>query len=248
MNDLEVSCNLLPVKQQSVKTRSKKFNQPFHLYLTPRDKIASMSLRFRLYDSGRVGKKHLIGQGIIPASAINLKTKDMGMILDLHSTDTYAIDSRYISSVPTNSVAANAKPEILLSLEYRALTRKLIVELIKTRHVGLWTKSKPHDMCIEMKLLAADGSVLRICRTSVKHHVIDTEFNEMFMFRLTEERLKDVTLQIVLLKYSEVLGRKEALGEVSFGQQSTGEEQQNHWDDMCRAQGHVVVRWQGIFK
>ena len=142
LNDLEISCNLLPVKQQSVKTRSKKFNVPFHLYLTPRDKIPAMSLRFRLYDSGKVGKKHLIGQGIIPASAINLKTKDMGMILDLHSTDTYAIDSRYISSVPTSSSVAEAKPEILLSLEYRALTRKLIVELIKTRHVGMWTKVK----------------------------------------------------------------------------------------------------------
>ena len=57
-------------------------------------------------------------------------------------------------------------------------------------------QSKPHDLCIEMKLFAADGSVLRICRTSVKHHVIDTEFNEMFMFRLTEERLKNVTLQV----------------------------------------------------
>ena len=139
-SDLEVTCNLLPVKQQSVKTRSKKFNQPFHLYLIPRDKISGMSLRFRLYDSGKVGKKHMIGQGIVPTSTINLKTKDFGLSLDLHSIDTYAIDSRYITSVPPSSGSTDAKPEILLSLEYRALTRKLIVELIKTRNVGLWTK------------------------------------------------------------------------------------------------------------
>ena len=47
-----------------------------------------------------------------------------------------------------------------------------------------------------MKLLAANGAVLRVCRTSIKHHVIDTEFNEMFMFRVTEETLKNVTLQV----------------------------------------------------
>lgn len=146
-SDLEISCNLLPVKQQSVKTRSKKFNQPFHMYLIPKDKISAMSLRFRLYDVRRVGKKHLIGQGIIPVSVVNLKAKDFGLTLDLHSIDTYAIDSRYISSVPSSSGAADTRPEILLSLEYRALTRKLIVELIKTRNVGLWTKVTIECIC-----------------------------------------------------------------------------------------------------
>jgi len=250
LDDLEVSCMLLPIHQHSFRARPKKFKDPFTMILTPKEKIKMMSLRFRLYDH-RAMSKHMIGQGVVNLGEIKLGPQAVKIALDLNIPETYAIDSRYIASVTGESgqtPAEDSKPEILLSLEYRALTRKLITEVIKTRNLGLLSNSKPQDIAVEMKLIGDNNQVLRVCRTSLKKHVIDAEFNEMFMFRVTYEKLASIAVIFTLYRMTERRGKRENIGEVCFGKQSSSHQQENHWNDAVRGSERVVTQWHPLFK
>lgn len=251
MQDLEVSCMLLPMHQQSFRRRSKRFNDPITVQLPSKAKLSSCSLRFRIYDHKAITRKYLIGQGHVGVENLSLSSgSEVNLVLDLNSPDTYGIDTRYITDVRSvGDVAGDAnRPEMLISLEYRALTRKLIIEVVKTRGLGLLSGKKPQDVGVEIKLLGNNKQMLRNCRTSVKKHVIDTEFNEMFMFRLNVERLKDVTLQLSVLRYSDIRNKKEQIGEVSFGMGSSGNEQHEHWDSMTKVDGKTDYRWHPLYK
>lgn len=250
MDDLEVSCMLLPIHQQSFRARPKKFKDPFTMILTPKEKIKMMSLRFRLYDH-RAMSKHMIGQGVVNLGEIKLGPQAVTIALDLNIPETYAIDSRYIAAVTGESgqtPAEDSKPEILLSLEYRALTRKLITEVIKTRNLGLLSNSKPQDIAVEMKLIGDNNQVLRVCRTSLKKHVIDAESNEMFMFRVTYEKLASIAVIFTLYRITERRGKRENIGEVCFGKQSSSHQQQNHWNEAVTGSERVVTQWHPLFK
>lgn len=250
MDDLEVSCMLLPIRQHSFRARPKKFKDPFTMILTPKDKINQMSLRFRLYDH-RAVSKFMIGQGVVNLGEMKLSPQAVTIALDLNIPDTYAIDSRYIGTITGESgqtPAEDSKPEILLSLEYRSLTRKLIAEVIKTRNLGLLNNSKPQDIAVEMKLVGDNNQILRVCRTTLKRHVIDAEFNEMFMFRVTYEKLAYVGVIFTLFRMSERRGKRENIGEVCFGKQSSSHQQQNHWNDVVKGHERVITQWHPLFK
>ena len=250
MDDLEVSCMLLPVRQHSFRARPKKFKDPFTMTLTPKDKIKMMSLRFRLYDH-RAMSKHMIGQGVVHFGDINLSPQAIKIALDLNIPETYAIDSRYIGTVTGVSgqpPSEDSKPEILISLEYRSLTRKLIAEVIKTRNLGLLTNSKPQDIAVETKLIGDNNQVLRVCRTTLKKHVIDAEFNEMFMFRVTSDKLASLAVVFTLYRMTDRRGKRENVGEVCFGKQSSSHQQQNHWDEVVTGSERVLTQWHPLFK
>lgn len=251
MQDLEVSCMLLPMHQQSFRRRSKRFNDPIAIQLPSKAKLSLSSLRFRIYDHKAITRKYLIGQGHVAIESLSISDgSEVNVILDLNSPDTYGIDTRYITDVRSVGDAAeeSARPEMLISLEYRALTRKLIVEIIKTRGLGLLSARKPQDVGVDIKLIGKDKQPLRNCRTSLKKHVIDTEFNEMFMFRLNVERLQEVTLQLSVLRYTDIRNKKEPMGEICFGLGSSGIEQQEHWDALTRADAKTEYRWHPLYK
>lgn len=251
MQDLEVSCMLLPMHQQSFRRRSKRFSEPLAIQLPSKGKMSGTSLRFRIYDHKAITRKYLIGQGLVSLEDLKLTDgAEVNVVLDLNSPDTYGIDTRYISGIPSvgEAVPDTGRPEMLISLEYRALTRKLIVEIIKTRGLGMLSGSKPQDVSVELKLIGGNKQVLRICRTNLKKHVIDTEFNEMFMFRLNIERLKEVTLQMSVIRISDVRSKKEKIGECSFGVGSSGQEQQEHWDNLLKSDSKVEYKWHPLYK
>jgi synaptotagmin-14/16 len=63
-----------------------------------------------------------------------------------------------------------------------------------------------------------------------------------------------VCLQVALFQIQEVtllvsvygrkgVTRRELLGWFALGYQSSGEEETNHWEDMCDAQGDQMCRW-----
>ena len=250
MDDLEVSCMLLPIRQHSFRARPKKFKEPFNMILTPKDRINQMSLRFRLYDH-RAMSKHMIGQGVVSLNEIKLGPQAVTVALDLNIPETYAIDSRYIATITGESgqtPAEDSKPELLLSLEYRSLTRKLLVEVIKTRNLGLLNNSKPQDIAVEMKLMGESNQMLRVCRTTLKRHVIDAEFNEMFMFRVTYEKLANVSVIFTLFRIGDRRGKRENIGEVCFGKQSSSHLQRDHWNEVVKGNERVVTKWHPLFK
>lgn len=248
LDDLEVSCMLLPMHQQSFRRRSKRFNDPIVVQLPAKEKLAASSLRFRIYDHKAITRKYLIGQGHAGIENLCLSPdgSDVNLILDLNSPSTYGIDTRYITDLQSAGAATadSNRAEMLISLEYRALTRKLIVEIIKTRGIGLLTGKKPQDIGVDVKLFGKDKKLIRSCRTAIKKHVIDAEFNEMFMFRMNIEILKESTLYLGLWRSN----KKEKIGEVSLGLGSSGYEQQEHWEALTKTDAKTEYRWHPIYK
>ena len=245
---LEVSVMLLPGKAQSFRTKPKDFNDPVAMYLYPRDKVKDMSLRFRLYEHGAVGARHLLGEGTLRLRNVNLDAELIPMLVDLQPPGSYVPEgaSGAIMYEGELAISEEDRPEILLSLEYRRLTGKLLLEVIKTRNLGMLTESKAKEMYVAVKLVGANASLISRGKTTPRRHMIDPEYNEMFLFHVPEQELNTVTILITVISISKTLGRKHKVGMVALGQNYSSEEELRHWYEMTRSKEKSIVRWHRI--
>lgn len=245
---LEVSVMLLPGKAQSFRTKPKDFNEPVAMYLYPRDKVKDMSLRFRLYEHGAVGARHLLGEGNLRLRNVNLDAELIPMAVDLQSPGSYVPEgaSGAIMYEGELAISEEDRPEILLSLEYRRLTGKLLLEVIKTRNLGMLTDSKAKEMYVAVKLVGANASLISRGKTTPRRHMIDPEYNEMFLFHVPEQELNTVTILLTVVSISKTLGRKHKVGMVALGENYSSEEELRHWYEMTRSKEKSIVRWHRI--
>lgn len=245
---LEVSVMLLPGKRQSFRAKPKDFNDPVAIYLYPKDKVKDMSLRFRLYEQGAVGSKHLLGEGNLRLKSINLDSEMIPVTVDLQPPGSYVPEaaSGAIMYEGELAISEEDRPEILLSLEYRRLTGKLLLEVIKTRKLGMLTDSKAREMYVDVKLIGREGDLMSKGKTTPRRHMVDPEYNEMFLFHVPEQELNSVTVLITIVSVSKKLGRKFKVGRVALGQNYSSEEELRHWYEMTRTKEKSIVRWHRI--
>lgn len=245
---LEVSVMLLPGKRQSFRARPKEFNEPVAIYLYPRDKVKDMSLRFRLYEHGSMGARHLLGEGVLRLRNINLDTEMVPVSVDLQPPGSYVPEgaSGAIMYEGELAISEEDRPEILISLEYRRLTGKLLLEVIKTRNLGMLTDSKAKEMFVSVRLIGSNGELISKGRTTPRRHMVDPEYNEMFLFHVPEQELNSVTVLITVTSVSKTLGRKLKIGQLALGQNFSSEEELKHWYEMTRSKEKSIVRWHRI--
>ncbi|EDO47875.1 predicted protein [Nematostella vectensis] len=245
---LEVSVMLLPGKRQSFRAKPKEFNDPVAIYLYPKDKVKDMSLRFRLYEHGSMGARHLLGEGVLRLRNVNLDNEMVPVAVDLQPPGSYVPEgaSGAIMYEGELAISEEDRPEILISLEYRRLTGKLLLEVIKTRNLGMLTDSKAKEMYVSVKLIGSNGELISKGRTTPRRHMIDPEYNEMFLFHVPEQELNSVTVLIALTSVSKTLGRKLKVGQLALGQNYSSEEEYRHWFEMTRSKEKSIVRWHRI--
>ena len=251
LDSLEVSVMLLPRKGQSYRAKHKNFNEPIAIYLFPKDQVHEMSLRFRLYEQTTVVNRHLLGEGTLRLKTVNLDAEMVQQSIDLQPPGAYVPFFPEAVSSPLMyegelAISEEDRPEILLSLEYRRLTGKLLLEVIKTRNLGMLTDSKAREMYVDVKLIGSDGLLMSKGKTTPRRHMVDPEYNEMFLFQLPEQELNSVTVLITVKSVSKKLGRKVRIGRVSLGQNYSGDEELRHWYEMTRSKEKSIVRWHRI--
>lgn len=93
-----------------------------------------------------------------------------------------------------------------------------------------------------LSLLNSVGQEMSRCKTSVRRGQPNPVYKETFVFQVALFQLSDVTLLISIYNRRS-MKRKEMVGWIALGQNSSGEEEQLHWQDMKESRGQQVCRW-----
>ncbi|XP_039904836.1 synaptotagmin-14 isoform X1 [Simochromis diagramma] len=175
------------------------------------------------------------------------------------------------------SVSQASTPEILVGLVYNATTGRLSVEVIKGIHFknlaankppkvnALWGKcvilccrgnscsrsswliTKRKDTYVKLTLLNSMGHEMSKCKTSICRGQPNPTYKETFVFQVALFQLSDVTL-ILSVYNKRSMKRKEMIGWISLGLNSSGEEELTHWTQMKESKGQQVCHWHSLLE
>uniref|UniRef100_A0A3B5M054 C2 domain-containing protein n=1 Tax=Xiphophorus couchianus TaxID=32473 RepID=A0A3B5M054_9TELE len=256
----QVHLVLLPTMKQRAKTGVQRgpgpvFTETFRFSHVETDMIGNYAVRFRLYSIRRMKKEKVFGEKVFYLTKLNLQGKmSVPVILDpccslpggesqVSLSDLTCSDS----ASSFQSVSQTSAPEILVGLVYNATTGRLSVEIIKGIHFKNLAANKPPNTLVKLSLLNSMGHEMSKCKTSVCRGQPNPTYKETFVFQVALFQLSDVTL-ILSVYNKRSMKRKELIGWISLGLNSSGEDELSHWTHMKEAKGRQVCRWHSLLE
>ncbi|KAK2896856.1 hypothetical protein Q8A67_011344 [Cirrhinus molitorella] len=249
----QVHLVLLPTKKQRAKTIIQRgpcpvFTETFHFSHIESEMIGNYAVRFRLYSIRRMKKEKALGEKVFYLTKLNLQGKmSVPIILDpccnIPGSDSQASVSDVSCSETASSFPSagqGSAPEILLGLVYNATTGRLSVEVIKGSHFKNLAANKPPNTYVKLTLLNSMGQEMSKCKTSICRGQPNPTYKETFVFQVALFQLSDVTL-ILSVYNKRSMKRKEMIGWISLGLNSSGEEELTHWTQMKESKGQQAV-------
>ncbi|XP_036431028.1 synaptotagmin-16 [Colossoma macropomum] len=259
MDSWQVHVALLPGKRQRYKTAvqrgsAPRFGETFRFSRLEPSELRSSALRFRLYALGKMNRDRMMGETIYRLSKLSTDTGQMEATLVLEPrSNLRAIDSQVSLSAQSDSASSSQSlshggvPELLLGLAYNATTGRLSVEVIKGSHFRNLALNRPPDTYGKLTLLNSMGQEISRCKTSVRRGQPNPVFKETFVFQVALFQLSDVTLMVAVYNRRN-MKRKEMIGWLALGQNSSGEEEALHWQDMKESNNQQVCRWHTLLE
>ncbi|KAL7876909.1 hypothetical protein SRHO_G00035520 [Serrasalmus rhombeus] len=259
MDSWQVHVALLPGKRQRYKTAvqrgsAPRFGETFRFSRLELSELRSSALRFRLYALGKMNRDRMMGETIYRLSKLSTDTGQMEATLVLEPrSNLKAIDSQVSLSAQSDSASScqslshGGVPELLLGLAYNATTGRLSVEVIKGSHFRNLALNRPPDTYGKLTLLNSMGQEISRCKTSVRRGQPNPVFKETFVFQVALFQLSDVTLMVAVYNRRN-MKRKEMIGWLALGQNSSGEEEALHWQDMKESNNQQVCRWHTLLE
>lgn len=256
----QVHVVLLPSKKQRGKTAAQKgsqpvFNESFTFNKLEMEELANYAIRFRLYAVRKRIREKMMGEKLF--SLKNMRSDgeiSVTLVLEprsnLSSGDSqlsFSAVSPTDSALSSQSLSHGGVPELLVGLSYNATTGRLSVQMIKGSHFRNLAFNRPPDTYGKLSLLNAVGHELSCCKTSVRRGQPNPVYKETFIFQVALFQLTDVTLMISIYN-RRAMKRKEMIGWISLGQNSSGEEEQIHWLEMKESKGQEVCRWHTLLE
>ncbi|XP_026117281.1 synaptotagmin-14-like [Carassius auratus] len=236
--------------------------------------IGNYAVRFRLYSIRRMKKEKALGEKVFYLTKLNLQGKmSVPIILDPYCNIPGSDSQASMSDVSCSETASSfpsagqgSAPEILLGLVYNATTGRLSVEVIKGSHFKNLAANKPpnglfcclkhliggqvyiiRDTYVKLTLLNSMGQEMSKCKTSICRGQPNPTYKETFVFQVALFQLSDVTL-ILSVYNKRSMKRKEMIGWISLGLNSSGEEELTHWTQMKESKGQQVCRWHSLLE
>ncbi|XP_041704292.1 synaptotagmin-14 isoform X3 [Coregonus clupeaformis] len=257
----QVHLVLLPTKKQRAKTGIQKgpcpvFTETFRFSHVESEMISNYSIRFRLYSVRRMKKEKVLGEKVFYLTKLNLQGKmSVPVILDPccalpqggESQASISEMSCSESASSFQSASHGSTPEILVGLVYNATTGRLSVEIIKGSHFKNLAANKPPNTYVKLTLLNSMGQEMSKCKTSICRGQPNPTYKETFVFQVALFQLSDVTL-ILSVYNKRSMKRKEMIGWISLGLNSSGEEELTHWTQMKESKGQQVCRWHSLLE
>ncbi|EPQ02888.1 Synaptotagmin-14 [Myotis brandtii] len=151
------------------------------------------------------------------------------------------------STSSCQSLEHGSVPEILIGLLYNATTGRLSAEVIKGSHFKNLAANRPPNTYVKLTLLNSMGQEMSKCKTSIRRGQPNPVYKETFVFQVALFQLSDVTL-ILSVYNKRSMKRKEMIGWISLGLNSSGEEELNHWTEMKESKGQQVCRWHALLE
>ncbi|KAG2468047.1 SYT14 protein, partial [Polypterus senegalus] len=246
----QVHLVILPTKKQRAKTGIQRgpspvFMETFKFNRIESEMIGNYAVRFRLYSMRRMKKEKVVGEKIFYLTKLNLQGK-----MSVPGCDSQMSMSEMSCSESTSScqsLAHGATPEILVGLIYNATTGRLSVEVIKGSHFKNLAANRPPNTYVKLTLLNSMGQEMSKCKTSVRRGQPNPVYKETFIFQVALFQLSDVTL-ILSVYNKRSMKRKEMIGWISLGLNSSGEEELGHWTEMKESKGQQVCRWHTLLE
>uniref|UniRef100_A0A4W3H3Z0 Synaptotagmin 14 n=1 Tax=Callorhinchus milii TaxID=7868 RepID=A0A4W3H3Z0_CALMI len=250
------------------------FTEAFKFNRIESEMIGNYAVRFRLYSIRRMKKERIVGEKVFYLTKLNLQGKmSVPIVLEscgsLTGCDSQVSMSEMSCSESTSScqsLAHGAAPEILVGLLYNATTGRLSVEVIKGSHFRNLAVNRPpnglfcclkhliggqvyiiRDTYVKLTLLNSMGQEMSKCKTSIRRGQPNPLYKETFIFQVALFQLSDVTL-ILSVYNKRSMKRKEMIGWISLGLNSSGEEELNHWTEMKESKGQQVCRWHSLLE
>ncbi|XP_074845677.1 LOW QUALITY PROTEIN: synaptotagmin-14 [Carettochelys insculpta] len=259
-NSWQVHLVLLPIKKQRAKTNIQRgpcpvFAETFKFNHVESEMIGNYAVRFRLYSVRRMKKERIVGEKIFYLTKLNLQGKmSVPVIMEpsysLSGCDSQMSMSEMSCSESTSSCQSlvhGSAPEILVGLLYNATTGRLSAEVIKGSHFKNLAANRPPNTYVKLTLLNSMGQEMSKCKTSIRRGQPNPVYKETFIFQVALFQLSDVTL-ILSVYNKRSMKRKEMIGWISLGLNSSGEEELNHWTEMKESKGQQICRWHSLLE
>ncbi|PIO39832.1 hypothetical protein AB205_0164280 [Aquarana catesbeiana] len=103
------------------------------------------------------------------------------------------------------------------------------------------------DTYVKLTLLNSMGQEMSKCKTSTRRGQPNPLYKETFIFQVALFQLSDVTL-ILSVYNKRSMKRKEMIGWISLGLNSSGDEELSHWTEMKESKGQQVCRWHTLLE
>ncbi|XP_028351899.1 synaptotagmin-16 isoform X1 [Physeter macrocephalus] len=255
INSWQVHVVLLPSKKQRGRTNIQRGPNPIFkekvtfAKLEPKD-VAACAVRFRLYATRKMTWERMMGERLFYLShlhqegemKVTLVLEPRSNISSGESPLSPSAVSHSDSASSTQSLSHGGAPELLVGLSYNATTGRLSVEMIKGSHFRNLAVNRVPDTYGKLFLLSSVGQEMSRCKTSIRRGQPNPVYKETFVFQVALFQLSDVTLMISVYN-RRTMKRKEMIGWIALGQNSSGEEEQDHWEEMKETKGQQVCRW-----
>ncbi|XP_031211638.1 synaptotagmin-16 isoform X5 [Mastomys coucha] len=260
VNSWQVHIVLLPSKKQRGKTNIQRGPNPVFkekvtfTKLEPRE-VAACVVRFRLYAARKMTRERMMGEKLFCLShlhpegemKVTLVLEPRSNLSSGESPLSPSVVSHSDSASSTQSLSHGGVPELLVGLSYNATTGRLSVEMIKGSHFRNLAANRAPDTYGKLFLLNCVGQEMSRCKTSIRRGQPNPVYKETFVFQVALFQLSDVTLMISI--YSRrTMKRKEMIGWIALGQNSSGEEEQEHWEEMKESKGQQICRWHTLLE
>ncbi|XP_014822109.1 PREDICTED: synaptotagmin-16 isoform X3 [Calidris pugnax] len=255
VNTWKVHTVLMPSKKQRGKTSVQRgpipiFKDKITFSKLEPEELSSHAIRFRLYAVHKMIGEKMMGEQLFYLSNISREEEArVTLVLEPRSNLSSADSQLSLSAVShsdsassTQSLSHGGVPELLVGLSYNATTGRLSVEMIKGSHFRNLAVNRPPDTYGKLCLLNSVGQEMSRCKTSIRQGQPNPVYKETFIFQVALFQLSDVTLMISIYNRRS-MKRKEMIGWISMGQNSSGEEEQSHWQEMKESMGTQVCRW-----
>nr|XP_009668994.1 PREDICTED: synaptotagmin-16 isoform X1 [Struthio camelus australis]XP_009668995.1 PREDICTED: synaptotagmin-16 isoform X1 [Struthio camelus australis] len=260
VNTWQVHTVLMPSKKQRGKTSVQRGPIPMFKdkitfsKLEPED-LSSHAIRFRLYAVHKMIGEKMMGEQLFYLRNISQEGEvKITLVLEPRSNLSSGDSQLSLSAIShsdsassTQSLSHGGMPELLVGLSYNATTGRLSVEMIKGSHFRNLAINRPPDTYGKLCLLNSVGQEMSRCKTSIRRGQPNPVYKETFIFQVALFQLSDVTLMISIYNRRS-MKRKEMIGWISMGQNSSGEEEQNHWQEMKETKGMQVCRWHTLLE
>ncbi|KAM7239411.1 hypothetical protein CapIbe_008906 [Capra ibex] len=252
VNSWQVHVVLLPSKKQRGRTSIQRGSNPIFkekvtfAKLEPRD-VAACAVRFRLYAALKMTRERMMGERLFYLShlhqdgemKVTLVLEPRSNISSGESPLSPSAVSHSDSASSTQSLSHGGAPELLVGLSYNATTGRLSVEMIKGSHFRNLAVNRAPDTYGKLFLFNSVGQEMSRCKTSIRRGQPNPVYKETFVFQVALFQLSDVTLMISVYN-RRTMKRKEMIGWIALGQNSSGEEERDHWEEMKETKGQQI--------
>ncbi|XP_067411247.1 synaptotagmin-16 isoform X3 [Emydura macquarii macquarii] len=260
VNTWQVHTVLMPSKKQRGKTSIQRgpipvFEDKMTFNKLEPKELSSYALRFRLYAVRKMIRERMMGEKLFYLSSLNQEGEvKVTLVLEPRSNMSSGDSQISLSAIShsdsassTQSLSHGGTPELLVGLSYNATTGRLSVEMIKGSHFRNLAINRPPDTYGKLCLLNSMGQEMSRCKTSIRRGQPNPIYKETFVFQVALFQLSDVTLMISIYNRRS-MKRKEMIGWISMGQNSSGEEEHDHWQEMKETKGQQVCRWHTLLE